>query len=145
MKLFMLWDMEGVSGLFTREQVWFWEPGVREDVAAEGRELLLADVRSATEAALTAGADDLIVCDTHHGGGNLDLARLPADPRVTYLGRSTGYQDGAFRLLPGLDRSVDGFLLPGHHAKAGTPGAFLPHGWSLDWADFQINGQSVGE
>src|SRR5213083_1463305 len=117
MKIFMLWDMEGISGLFTREQVWFWEPGAREDVAIEGRELFLADVKSATAAALAAGADELIVCDTHHGGGNLDLARLPDDPRVTYLGRSTGYENGTFRWLPGLDRSVDALMLPGHHAK----------------------------
>jgi D-amino peptidase len=36
-------------------------------------------------------------------------------------------------------------MLMGHHAKAGTEGAFLPHTWSLEWADFRINGQSVGE
>ncbi len=35
MKLSLLWGMEGVSSLFTREQVWFWEeaaaakPGAR--------------------------------------------------------------------------------------------------------------------
>ncbi len=33
MKVFMHWDMEGVSGILSREQVWFWEEGVREDVA----------------------------------------------------------------------------------------------------------------
>src|SRR2546426_4279384 len=47
--------------------------------------------------------------------------------------------------MPDLDESVDGLMLLGHHAKAGTEGAFLPHTWSLDWADFAINGQSVGE
>jgi len=144
-KLFMHWDMEGVSGLMTREQVWYWEPGVREGVAKAGRELIMADVESACDAALAAGADELIVCDTHHGGGNLEIERMKADPRITYLGRSTGYQDGKRRWMPGLDGSVDGLLLPGHHAKAGTGGAFLPHTWSLAWADFQINGQSVGE
>ena len=40
---------------------------------------------------------------------------------------------------------MDGLLLLGHHAKAGTPGAFLPHAQSLSWADVGINGQSVGE
>jgi hypothetical protein len=29
LKIFMHWDMEGTSGLFTREQVWYWEKGVR--------------------------------------------------------------------------------------------------------------------
>jgi D-aminopeptidase len=36
MKVYMHWDMEGVSGLFTREHVWFWEDEVRTDIADEG-------------------------------------------------------------------------------------------------------------
>src|SRR5271165_6040693 len=103
----MLWDMEGTSGLFTREQVWYWEKGVRAHVAEEGRELLIADVNSASAAALAAGADELIVCDTHHGGGNLQLEKLLPDPRITYLLYSVGEQNGQPRWMPGLDRTVD--------------------------------------
>ena len=40
MKVYMHWDMEGVSGLLTREQVWFCEEGVRPSIAEEGRRLL---------------------------------------------------------------------------------------------------------
>jgi D-amino peptidase len=145
MKIYMHWDMEGVSGIFTREQVWYWEPGVPAHVAEEGRQLLIADVNSAVAAALDAGADEVIVSDTHHGGGNLRRDQMLSDPRVTYHERSVGYQDGVRRWMPGLDDTVDGFMLPGHHAKAGTAGAFLPHTWTTQWADFQINGQSVGE
>jgi D-amino peptidase len=145
MKIYMHWDMEGVSGLFTREHVWFWEEGVRPVIAEEGRRLLMADVNSATAAALQAGADQVIVCDTHHGGGNLILPEMLADPRVTYHGRSRAIRDGKPRWMPDLDESVDGLMLMGHHAKAGTEGAFLPHTWSLEWADFAINGESVGE
>jgi len=145
MKLFMLWDMEGVSGIHSREQTWFWEDGVRPEVAAEGKRLLMEDINSAAAAALGAGVDELIVCDTHTGGGNIVLERMLDDPRITYLTKSRGHQDGKFRWLPGLDHTVDGFLVPGHHAMAGTPGAFLPHTWTLEWADFGINEQSVGE
>jgi D-amino peptidase len=145
MKIFMLWDMEGVSGIFSRQQVWFWEEGVSKQAAEEGRDCLIADINSAAAAALEAGVDELIVCDTHHGGGNIILDRMLSDSRITYLRKSRGYQEGEFRWLPGLDESVDGFLVPGHHAMAGTPGAFLPHTWTLEWADFRINGQSVGE
>jgi D-amino peptidase len=145
LKVFMLWDMEGVSGILTREHVWFWEPGAREHVAEEGRRLLMADINSAVAAALEAGVDELIVCDTHHGGGNIRIAEMLSDPRVTYLEKSRGIQDGKLRWLPGLDETVDGFMVPGHHARAGSDDAFLPHTWMLDWADFRINGQSVGE
>lgn len=141
----MHWDMEGVSGIFTREHVWYWEKGTRKRIAEEGRQLLIADVNSAAAAALEAGVDELIVCDTHHGGGNIELDRMLSDPRITYLQRARGYQNGEYRWMPGLDETVDALVLPGHHAKAGTKDAFLPHTWTGEWADFRINGQSVGE
>ena len=144
MKLYMLWDMEGVSGLFERDQAWYWQPGATE-TAEGGPRLLMADVDSAVTAALAAGADEVIVCDTHHGGGNLRLPEMLRDPRVTYHGHPGGPGGTGARWMPDLDETVDGLLLPGHHAKAGTPGAFLPHTRSLDWLDFRINGQSVGE
>jgi D-amino peptidase len=142
MKIYMHWDMEGVSGIFTREQVWFWEKGVRESVREEGRELLIADINAAVAAALDAGTDSVIVCDTHTGGGNILLDRMLPDPKVVYHAKS---RDAQGRLMPGLDETVDGLMLMGHHAKAGTEGEFLPHTWMLDWADFRINGTSVGE
>ena len=145
MKIFMHWDMEGTSGIFNREQVWFWEEGVRPEVAREGQDLLIADVNSAVAAALEAGVDEIIVSDTHHGGGNIVIDRMLSDPRVTYNVKSRGFHKGKFRWMPGLNETVDGFLVPGHHAKAGTEGAFLPHTNSSQWADFSINGQSVGE
>ena len=142
MKIYMHWDMEGVSGIFTREHLWFWEEGVREHIAEEGRALLIADVNSAAAAALKAGADEVIVCDTHHGGGNIELDKMLSDPRITYHVKS---RDVNGRWMPGLDETVDGLMLPGHHAKAGTENAFLHHTWTLEWADFSVNGQSIGE
>jgi D-amino peptidase len=138
--------MEGVSGLFTRAQAWYWEPGVPPPTAEEGRRLLEDDINAASAAALAAGADEVIVMDTHHGGGNIRMAAMLADPRITYYSPDrTAPRPPERRFLPGLDATVDGLLLLGHHAKAGTPGAFLPHTNHLDWADFQIAGLSVGE
>lgn len=145
MKIFMHWDMEGASGIFTREHLWYWEEGAREHIAEEGRQLLTADVNSAAAAALEAGVDELIVCDTHHGGGNFILHQVLSDPRITVLPRSVGHQGAERRWMPGMDESVDSLMLMGQHAKAGTEGAFLPHTQSLERVDFRINGQSVGE
>ncbi len=145
LKIFMLCDMDGSSGIFTREQAWYWENGVREQIAAEARDLFTADINSASAAALAAGVTELIVCDTHHGGGNLVQEKLLKDSRISYLYRSVGLEGGKRRWMPGLDQTVHGLMLPGHHAKAGTPNAFLPHAWSHEWLDFTINGQSVGE
>src|SRR5512142_1988924 len=92
LKIFMHWDMEGTSGLFTREHTWYKEKGVRPEIAEEGIKLLIADVNSAAEAALKAGVDRLIVCDTHGGGGNFRPKEMLADPRITYLYKSRGYE-----------------------------------------------------
>src|SRR5262245_40171214 len=129
-KIFMHWDLDGAAGIFTREQAWWWEPNVREQIAAEARDLMTADVNAGTRAALEAGVTELIVLDTHHGGGNLYPEKLVQDRRVTYHLRSVGTQDGKKRWMPNLDETVHGLMLPGHHAKTGTPGAFLPHNWT---------------
>ncbi len=144
-KIFILWDMEGTSGVFTREQAWYWEAGVREDVAMEARDLFTADVNAVSAASLAAGASELIVCDTHHGGGNLVREKLSADPRIAYSYHSRGTEDGKLRWMPGLDRTVAGLMLPGHHAKALTESAFLPHTSHIEWVEFRINGLNVGE
>lgn len=145
LKIFMHWDMEGTSGLFTQQHAWYWEEGIPEEIAKEGCELLTADVNSAARAALDAGVDELIICDTHRGGNNIIPEKLISDPRITFLPRSVGMENGKKRWMPGMDESVDGLMLMGHHAKAGTEGAFLPHTQTTAWADFTINGQSVGE
>ena len=145
LKIFVLWDMEGASGIFTREQAWYWEQGVRENVPGEARGLFTADVNSLSAAALEAGVTDLIVCDTHHGGGNLIPEKLMTDRRIKYEYRSVGMENGKRRWMPGLDQTVAGLMLPGHHAKAFTEHSFMPHAWSREWVDFRINGQSVGE
>ncbi len=145
LKVFMHCDMDGSSGIFTREQAWYWESGAREQVGMEARELFTADINAASAAALAAGVTELIVCDTHHGGGNFIQEKMLADPRIKYLYRSVGMENGKRRWMPGLDASIQGLMLPGHHAKASTASGFLPHTWNHDWLDFTINGHSVGE
>ncbi len=145
LKLFVLWDMEGTSGVFTREQAWYWENGVRPEIAEEARRLFTSNVNALSTASLEHGATELIVCDTHHGGGNLVREQLSTDARIKYEYRSVGPENGTRRWMPQLDRGVAGLMLPGHHAKAFTDRAFLPHTSNIEWADFRINGQSVGE
>ena len=99
LKLFVLWDMEGTSGIFTREQAWYWENGVREDVAREARRTFTSNVNALSAAALEQGAAELIVCDTHHGGDNLVRDQLSQDKRIKYEYRSVGPENGKRRLM----------------------------------------------
>jgi len=80
MKLYIVWDMEGCSGLFTRDQAWYWHPGASDETAEAGRRLLMADADSASAAALAAGVDELIICATHHG--NAAAAAAWASPEL---------------------------------------------------------------
>lgn len=145
LKVFMLWDMEGTSGLFDKQRTWYWDEGIPKEMGVEGCELLTADVNAAALAAFEAGVDTIIICDTHHGGNNIIIEKLISDPRIKFLPRSVGIENGKWRWMPYLDESVDGFMVMAHHAKAGTENAYLPHTQNLGWEDFRINGQSVGE
>ena len=90
----MHWDMEGASGLFKRSQTWYWEDGVSEEDAEEGKRLLTDDVNSA---ALEGGATQIVACDAHHGGGNLQVDRLSSDSRFTWYHHTVDYDDGTRR------------------------------------------------
>lgn len=64
------------------------KPGARSEVFEGGRTLLVADINSSVQAALDAGADEVIVADTHSGGGNIRVDRMLDDTRVTYHERA---------------------------------------------------------
>ncbi len=91
-KIYVLWDMEGASGIFTREQTWYWEEGVRENVAAEARELFTADVNAVSTAALAAGASELIVgrkqfaCPRRRSSLTFPMPRLARKGHRLHLG-----------------------------------------------------------
>ena len=140
MRIYVLCDLEGVSGLTAREQAWFWEASSTAQAHAEARRLITDELNAAVTTALRAGADNVVARDCHHGGGNVLPSDLVSDPRVAYEAKRFPWQ-----IAPGLDESFDGLILLGHHAKAGTNDSFLPHTWSTHWLDFRINGLSVGE
>lgn len=133
MKIYILADMEGTSGIWRMEQV-----QRSSNSYAEGRELLCADVNAAVAGAFDGGATEVVVGDTHGGGPNFILERM--DPRATYETPTPGYA------LPGLDESFAGLILTGHHAMAGTLNGFLDHTMNSGaWFRFRINGREVGE
>jgi len=139
MKIYMLCDMEGVSGLMSLSHTETTNGGGKWRYP-EGRKLMMLDINSAAAAALEAGVDELVVCDTHSAGDNVVWEEMLADPRIRYETPNAGY------MLPSINETFDGLFLLGHHAKAGTPDAFLDHTMSsASIFDVTINGTSVGE
>ena len=133
MKIYVLADMEGVSGIRMMEQV---SKDSSEYPAA--CELMMQDINVAIEAALDAGATEVVACDTHGGGRQVQLQRM--DARATYETPS------ASNMMPSLDESFAGVVLLGHHARAGTLNGFLDHTMnSASWFEYRVNDQIVGE
>jgi D-amino peptidase len=134
MKVFVSVDMEGVAGIVDWDQCI--EGG--HDYAM-GRRLLLGEVDAALDAAVAAGATDIVVNDAHSVMRNLDPSTLP--PSASYL-------SGKFKplyMMEGLDSSFDAVLFLGYHAAAPTPGV-LSHTFNpRAIADVRINGTLAAE
>ena len=133
MKIYILADMEGISGIRKPEQVQFDSPEY-----AEGCKLMTDDINAAIDAAFLAGATEVVACDTHGGGGQVKIAEM--DTRAVYETPNRGL------MMPSLDESFDGLILVGHHARAGTLNGFLDHTMSSKaWFEYRINDEIVGE
>jgi D-amino peptidase len=134
MKIYIITDMEGVSGICNEQQVQRDSPAY-----AEGRQLLMGDVNAAVEGAFAGGATEVVVNDGHGGGFNLMLEQM--DPRARYERPNSGLD-----FMPGLDSSFAGLFCVGYHAMAGTLDGFLDHTQSsASWFNYSINGRRTGE
>lgn len=138
MRIMMGVDMEGITGICHREQT-IKSPD-RPHLYAEGCELAVGDINAAVQGLVDAGVDDIIVWDNHYMGFNEPLPKL--HPAARYVRGS-----GANRLRwPALDSSVDGLILLGYHAMAGTAHAVLEHTMSSEsWFRLAVNGRPIGE
>jgi len=134
MKIYLLCDMEGTSGISKTTQV----QSDSGQPYQQGRELLIADVNAAVAGAVDGGATEVVACDTHGGGGHFFIEKL--DQRAVYE------TPGMKSLMPALDSTFDGVILMGHHAMAGTLNGFLDHTMSsASWFECSVNGVPLGE
>jgi D-amino peptidase len=136
MKVYIVTDMEGVSGIVRWEQARVGTP----DYAA-ALPLLVGEINAAVAGALDGGADEVLVNDGHDGGYNLTYLYRDLDPRATYLTGTPRPQ-----MLCGLDESYDALMMVGYHPMAGTPGGNLAHTQSSKTvARCWLNGAPIGE
>lgn len=134
MKLFIAIDLEGITGVVSERDT------DREGPAAvAAREHMRADLDAVLEGCFAAGADQVVVCDAHDVGRNLDVAGLP--PGVVLVGGSPT----PYSMLQGIDRDCEGALFVGYHARAGTAAAVLEHTWSYKVFAVSLGDLEVGE
>jgi D-amino peptidase len=117
LKVFISVDMEGISGIIN------WE-----DVDRDGkdynlfRRLMTEETNAAIEGALEAGAEEILVRDSHGSARNIlpDLLREEAVLLRDWSG-------GPMSMMEGIDGSFDAVIFIGYHAREGMPDAVLKH------------------
>jgi D-amino peptidase len=117
MRVYISVDMEGVAGVVHADQTRRGRGGY-----AEAAELMTLEAEAAAQGAFDAGAEVVLVNDSHGDMRNLVLDRL--DPRVQVI---TGALK-PFSMAEGLDGGAfDVALFVGYHGGAGTQAAILDH------------------
>ena len=136
MKIILLADLEGVSGVVDNEQQA--KPGA--PLYQEAREYLLSDVNAVIEGALDGGATEITIFDMHYYGLNLNLSKIHPQTWV-FMGKPRKI----YPLLKEVYQKADGFMMVGFHAMAQTPGGLLTHTYDHSIKSLYLNGILMGE
>jgi len=133
-KLFIAIDLEGICGVVSEADT------EREGVAAQrAHARMRSDLDAVLAGCVAGGADEVVVCDAHDDGHNLDPSGLPHT--VTLMSGSPS----PWSMLEGLTPDCDAALFVGYHARAGTPAAVLEHTWDYNVYSVYVGDLEVGE
>ena len=138
MRVYISVDMEGIAGVVHEDQT---DP-IDSRHAGEYnrfRRLMTNEANAAVAGAVDAGAQTLLVNDSHWLMRNLLAEEL--DPRAELM------SGGPKRLsmVEGIDGGFDAAMFIGYHARAGTRHATIDHTYTSRVFEARINGQPVGE
>lgn len=143
MKVFISADIEGVSGVVSWAQTSPEEPEYQR-----ARILMTEEVNAAIEGAAAAGAEEIVVNDSHGPMTNLLIERLnPAAQLISGTPKRLG-------MMEGIDDSFDAVMLIGYHARMNS-GGVLCHTYSgrvnanvnvggIDSGEFYLNAAVAG-
>ena len=138
MKVYVETDIEGVCGFvfFENHQ----DPGIENYYHRQRMyRLLTNEVNAAVKASFDAGADGVVINDSHGTGYNIIFEEL--DPRCEII---HGRNMSGPHWLPELDDSFDALLLVGMHAMAGSTHAVCPHSrWSVNDGELYLSEASM--
>src|ERR687886_1337345 len=139
MRVLMMCDMEGVSGIVVWDQVNGGAP-----LYEEGRRLYTEEINAAVRGAKAAGAAEIVVMDCHGAGEGWTFNSLlpdELDPDCEFVVQNEWTEYTEF-----LESGVDAALFVAMHAMAGTRDGVLAHTVSgSSWWRLRFNGVEVGE
>jgi len=136
MKIYMMTDMEGASGVTQEAQTF-----VEQDRYPEGRLALTRDVNAAVTGARQASAEEILVCDGHgvHSAYNFIYEQLVSGARYVLGAPWDSYEAR-------LDASFDAMFGIAMHAMVGTVDGVLDHTMSSrTQVSVHLNDVLVGE
>jgi len=134
MKVYVMVDIEGISGIYTKPQVL-----PEEDRFCEGRKYMTGDINACVKGLKAGGADEVYVYDCH-GDSYAAIWEDLCDEADYYI---SGLMPGV--RFYGID-DADAIVLLGYHAMAGTQGGVLDHTYSsVHIQNIWVNGRAVGE
>jgi len=132
-------DMEGVSGIVKRQQTSGGEP-----LYEEGRKLYTGEINAAVRGAKAAGATEIVVMDCHGAGEGWTFNSLvpeDLDSACEYVVQEEWTEYTEF-----LEQGCDAALFVGMHARAGIRDGVMSHTISgRDFQNLSFNGTLVGE
>ncbi|MBQ9784856.1 MAG: M55 family metallopeptidase [Clostridia bacterium] len=134
MNIYVMVDLEGISGLYCREQMTPDAPRF-----SEARKYMTREINICARACKAAGVDKVYVRDGHGGSYTLLWDQLSSDVDLAVCGMT-----GDVR-YPEIE-DCDGVILLGYHAMAGTAGGLLEHTMSSKTVqNYWLNGVRIGE
>lgn len=140
MKIGIMTDMEGLAGVDDWEQCYALDdddPAYRHGLAQ-----LAGDANAAVAGCFDAGATEVCMWDGHGRNRQAAFTRVSLDPRA----RLRRVVAGRPIVLEGLDAPLDGVVMIGQHAMAGTLHGFLDHTQCpKEICRYLINGAEHGE
>lgn len=139
MRVLIMSDMEGVSGIVVWDQVTGGAP-----MYEEGRRLYTEEINAAVRGARAGGATEIVVVDCHGAGGGWSFNSLIPellDPGCEWVAH---HPWGRYTEL--LEQGCDACLLVGMHARNNTADGVLCHTIStVKWYNLWFNDDLVGE
>jgi D-amino peptidase len=139
MRILIMSDMEGVSGIVTWDQVTGGKP-----MFEEGRRLYTEEINAAVRGARAAGATQIVVVDCHGAGGDWTFNSLIPERLDEHCEWVAHHPWSRYTEL--LEEQCDACLLVGMHARSGTPDGVLCHTIStVKWRNLWFNDDLVGE
>ena len=135
LKVFISVDMEGITGVVTSEECS--RSGMDYGYF---RRLMTEEANAAIKGALSAGATEIWVRDSHGSARNI----LPDQLHQKAL-LLRDWSGGPMSMMEGIDETFDAVIFIGYHAKAGTADAIIDHTSSGTVTDMAVNGISLPE